>query len=61
MKKQTRGGARANAGRKKLPEQEKKKPYTVQLYEKDRDYLIEEYSSLTAAIQTLLPKATKRK
>lgn len=56
-KKNAHGGKREGAGaKKKLSEDERKKSYTVSLKPKDRDAIVNKHKSLTAAIQTTIPK-----
>lgn len=56
------GGKRDGAGRpKELPENERKKSYTVSLKPKDRDAIVKKYKSLTKAIETTLPSKTTPK
>jgi len=54
------GGKREGAGaKKKLTDDERKKSYTVSLKPTDRDAIVKVHKSLTAAIQTTIPKRKK--
>ncbi len=53
-KKENRGGSRIGSGRPKKADKEKKKAYSVQLTEAERDEIVKDHGSLTKAVKSLL-------